>query len=231
MFLKIYTYIILLCFIILKSSEEKAYIKKNIFKYLFLNPTFKKNIYKKKELFYNGLRIGQGYDIHQIKVCENSNELFKNISNGLKNENNFKRLTIGGVKMPNIFVLSHSDGDIIYHSLVDSILGGLTYFDIGTLFSDKNEKYKDKNSSFFLRYTRLLLHKKNYKIGNIDINVIAEIPKISLIRNQIIKNISTLLNIHESQISIKGKTHEKIGIIGEKKAIECFSNVLLVPKG
>ncbi|CRG95388.1 2C-methyl-D-erythritol 2,4-cyclodiphosphate synthase, putative [Plasmodium gallinaceum] len=232
MFLKIYTYIILIYFILLKLSEEKNYIKKNIFNYLFLNPTFKKNTYKKKklEIFYNGIRIGQGYDIHQIKVCDENNEIYKNIYTELKDGQNFKKLTIGGVKIPNICVLAHSDGDIIFHSLVDSILGGLNYFDIGTLFSDKNEKNKDKNSSSFLRYTRLLLHKKNYKIGNIDINVIAEVPKIFLIKNQIIKNISSLLSIDESQISIKGKTHEKLGVIGEKKAIECFSNVLLIPK-
>ncbi|WBY54982.1 2C-methyl-D-erythritol 2 [Plasmodium yoelii yoelii] len=175
------------------------------------------------------MRIGQGYDIHQIKVKSENDD---NKINEIKeyNTQNFKTLIIGGVKINNIYVLSHSDGDIIYHALVDSILGGGGSYDLGTLFPDKSDKYKNKNSACFLRYARMLLYKKRYIIGNIDINIIAEVPKINNIRHEIIRNISQLLNISESQINVKGKTHEKLGVIGEKKAIECFANVLLIPK-
>ncbi|KAI4840441.1 2C-methyl-D-erythritol 2 [Plasmodium brasilianum] len=272
-------------FFILTQSEGKEFIKKinNITRCSFLicrknkvdivailQKTKTKT--KTKTTFgvfsYDGIRIGQGYDIHQIKVhTEGEDEL--NIQNGgsTKNEfaaqhggkdnsefdaqhgvncahelaihkegyalkwvkkntceQNFKILTIGGVKIKNIFVRSHSDGDIIYHSIVDSILGALGSLDIGTLFPDKEQNYQNKNSASFLRYVRLLLHKKKYAIANIDVNVIAEIPKIYPIRHTIIKNISSLLQIDESQINIKGKTHEKLGVIGEKKAVECFAN-------
>ncbi|SBT75697.1 2C-methyl-D-erythritol 2,4-cyclodiphosphate synthase, putative [Plasmodium ovale] len=139
-------------------------------------------------------------------------------------------LTMGGVKIRGISVLSHSDGDVVYHALVDAILGALGSYDLGTLFPDRDEKYRDKSSSSFLRYARLLLYKSGYSIGNIDINVIAEVPKISPIRRDIVRNVSTTLRIAESQISLKGKTHEKMDAVGEKRAIECFSNVLLVPQ-
>ncbi|CZT98107.1 2-C-methyl-D-erythritol 2,4-cyclodiphosphate synthase [Plasmodium falciparum Santa Lucia] len=238
MFLKGYTsnvVLIILTFFILLTKEEKN-IKNNISGYCFLNFGLKKNaIIKKREkqnlkLFcYNGIRIGQGYDIHKIKVLDEEYNTYAN-NDFNKNEQSFKTLTLGGVKINNVLVLSHSDGDIIYHSIVDSILGALGSLDIGTLFPDKDEKNKNKNSAIFLRYARLLIYKKNYDIGNVDINVIAQVPKISNIRKNIIKNISTVLNIDESQISVKGKTHEKLGVIGEKKAIECFANILLIPK-
>ncbi|KYO03526.1 2C-methyl-D-erythritol 2,4-cyclodiphosphate synthase [Plasmodium gaboni] len=239
MFLKGYTsnvVLIILTYFILLTKEEKN-IKKNISGYCFLNFGLKKNaIIKKREkknlkLFsYNGIRIGQGYDIHKIKVLDEEYNNTNTNNDVNKNEQSFKTLTLGGVKINNVLVLSHSDGDIIYHSIVDSILGALGFLDIGTLFPDKDEKNKNKNSAVFLRYARLLIYKQNYNIGNVDINVIAEVPKINNIRKNIIKNISTVLNIDESQISVKGKTHEKVGVIGEKKAIECFANILLIPK-
>ncbi|CXH93747.1 2C-methyl-D-erythritol 2,4-cyclodiphosphate synthase, putative [Plasmodium berghei] len=234
-------YMVLLyyCMIISKIGDANKYIKKRGNNSdLFINSLTIDNrkgyrkVEKKKKFkvqVYNGMRIGQGYDIHQIKVKTENDD---NKMNEIKEYNiqNFKTLTIGGVKINNIYVLSHSDGDIIYHALVDSILGGAGSYDLGTLFPDKSDKYKNKNSACFLRYARMLLFKKGYIIGNVDINIIAEVPKINNIRDEIIQNISQLLNISESQINVKGKTHEKLGVIGEKKAIECFANVLLIPK-
>ncbi|CAA9986758.1 2C-methyl-D-erythritol 2,4-cyclodiphosphate synthase, putative [Plasmodium knowlesi strain H] len=177
---------------------------------------------------YDSVRIGQGYDIHQIRVS--TPEDITVDSSADANKQNFKRLTIGGVQVDTISVLSHSDGDVIYHALVDALLGGMNCLDLGTLFPDGSEKYKNKKSISFLRYARLLLYKKNYAIANLDIIVIAEIPKISPIREEIVRNISSALGISESQVSLKGKTHEKLGPIGQKKAIECFANALLIRK-
>ncbi|CAD2085211.1 2C-methyl-D-erythritol 2,4-cyclodiphosphate synthase, putative [Plasmodium vinckei lentum] len=234
-------YAVLLCYcmIISKIVEANKYINKRgnasrlfINSLIFDNKNGYSKVEKKKKFkvhVYNGIRIGQGYDIHQIKVKTENDD---NKMNELKEHNtqNFKTLTIGGVKINNIYVLSHSDGDIIYHALVDSILGAAGSCDLGSLFPDNLDKYKNKNSASFLRYARMLLYKKGYTIGNIDINIIAEVPKINNIRHEIIRNISQILNISESQINVKGKTHEKLGVIGEKKAIECFANVLLIPK-
>ncbi|KJP86538.1 2-C-methyl-D-erythritol 2,4-cyclodiphosphate synthase [Plasmodium fragile] len=181
---------------------------------------------------YDSVRIGQGYDIHQIRVGPPEDITADSTADytAHANKQNFKRLTIGGVQLDNISVLSHSDGDVIFHALVDALLGGMNCSDLGTLFPDGSEKYKNKNSLSFLRYARLLLYKKNYAIANVDIIVIAEVPKISPIREQIVRNISSALGISESQISLKGKTHEQLGPIGQKKAIECFANALLIRK-
>ncbi|GAB65004.1 2C-methyl-D-erythritol 2 [Plasmodium cynomolgi strain B] len=189
---------------------------------------------------YDGVRIGQGYDIHQIRVGRpeditansnaDSNADSSAGSSSNANKQSFKRLTIGGVQVDTISVLSHSDGDVVFHALVDALLGGMSCSDLGTLFPDNSPKYKNKNSLSFLRYARLLLYKKNYAIANVDIIVIAEVPKISPIREEIVRNISSALGISESQVSLKGKTHEQLGPVGQKKAIECFANALLIRK-
>nr|3B6N_A Chain A, 2-C-methyl-D-erythritol 2,4-cyclodiphosphate synthase [Plasmodium vivax Sal-1] len=184
---------------------------------------------------YDGVRIGQGYDIHQIRVgppedivADTTADTAANTAD--PNKQSFKRLTIGGVPVETISVLSHSDGDVIFHALVDALLGGMSCSDLGTLFPDGSPKYKNKNSLSFLRYARLLLYKRNYAIANVDIIVIAEVPKISPIREEIVRNISSALGISESQVSLKGKTHEQLGPVGQKKAIECFANALLIRK-
>ncbi|SBT31728.1 2C-methyl-D-erythritol 2,4-cyclodiphosphate synthase, putative (IspF) [Plasmodium ovale wallikeri] len=207
----------------------------------FLPLWVKKNnvvIYKKKKkkkrgeelgaLLYNGIRIGQGYDIHKIKVStDNDSKLSEDKYSHEENKGQcFKMLTMGGVKIRGISVLSHSDGDVVYHALVDAILGALGSYDLGTLFPDRDEKYRDKSSSSFLRYARLLLYKSGYSIGNIDINVIAEVPKISPIRRDIVRNVSTTLRIAESQISLKGgkltKNSRKDGCRWGKKGNRVF---------
>ncbi|EUD66818.1 2-C-methyl-D-erythritol 2,4-cyclodiphosphate synthase [Plasmodium inui San Antonio 1] len=155
---------------------------------------------------YDGVRIGQGYDIHQIRVgpLEDITADSTASPSADANKQSFKRLTIGGVQVDNISILSHSDGDVIFHALVDALLGGMSCSDLGTLFPDDSEKYKNKKSLSFLRYARLLLYKNNYAIANVDIIVIAEVPKISRIREEIVRNISSALGISESQVSLKG---------------------------
>jgi len=132
------------------------------------------------------------------------------------------KLYLGGIKIPYYLGLKgHSDGDVIIHALVDSILGACKLKDIGTLFSDKKNKYKNIRSHKMLNKVLIKIKKENYFINNIDINVITEKPKISKYRNKIIKSISNLCNINFNQINIKGKTTEKLGLIGKEKAIAC----------
>ena len=122
----------------------------------------------------------------------------------------------------------HSDGDVIIHALIDSLLGACKLKDIGTLFSNKKEKYKNIRSFKMLNKVLKLINQKGFLINNIDINVIAERPKISKYRNKIIKSLSKLCYIDKDQINIKGKTTEKIGLIGKEKAIaaEVISSVI-----
>ena len=114
---------------------------------------------------------------------------------------------------------SASTDDVIIHAIIDALLGACRLKDIGTIFSNKNKKYKNIRSSKMLNKVLRLINQKGYSINNIDINVIAENPKISKYRNKIINSISKLCNIDKNKINIKGKTTEKLGLIGKEKAI------------
>ena len=146
--------------------------------------------------------FGIGFDIHRL---EKKTTLY-----------------LGGIKIPyHLGLKGHSDGDVIIHALIDSLLGACKFKDIGTLFSDKNNKYKNIRSPIMLNKVLNLVNKKGYFINNIDMNIIAERPKIKNYRNKIIKSISKLCKINKNKINLKGKTTEKLGLIGKEKAIAC----------
>ena len=132
-----------------------------------------------------------------------------------------RKLYLGGIKIPsNVGTLGHSDGDPVLHAISDSILGACKMGDIGEKFSDKNKKYKNIRSTILL--SKLIKKiKKKYLINNIDINIIAQTPKIQKYKIKMIKSIAKLCKISVSQINIKGKTTEKLGVIGKEKAIAC----------
>tara|TARA_Y100000590_G_scaffold468537_1_gene651630 strand:+ start:1275 stop:2408 length:1134 start_codon:yes stop_codon:yes gene_type:complete len=158
----------------------------------------------KKEKNYFGI----GFDIHKL----------------IKR----RKLYLGGVKIPFIFGLKgHSDADPVIHSIIDSLLGACRLGDIGKLFPDKNKKYKNIRSTILLKKVIKLIKSKNFSINNIDINIIVQKPKISKYSNQMKKIISRLCEINPNQINIKGKTTEKLGLIGNGKAIasEAISSV------
>ena len=116
--------------------------------------------------------------------------------------------------------VGHSDGDPVIHALVDSLLGSKKLGDIGTLFPN-NKKFKNKRSTFFLKKIINLLETKNIKINNIDINIIAQQPNLKKYKKIISHNLSKICNISEKQISVKGKTTDRLGNIGKNKAIAC----------
>ena len=153
--------------------------------------------YLKLETYY-----GIGFDIHRL----------------VKN----KKLFLGGVKIPfHSGLKGHSDGDVILHAIIDSLLGAMRKSDIGTLFPSNSSKFKNIRSKNMLAPVLKLLNHNNFSINNIDINLICENPKVSRIRNKVIKSISSLLSINKSLINLKGKTVEKLGIIGKEQAIAC----------
>jgi len=153
--------------------------------------------YLKLETYY-----GIGFDIHRL----------------VKN----KKLFLGGVKIPfHSGLKGHSDGDVILHAIIDSLLGAMRKSDIGTLFPSNSGKFKNIRSKNMLTPVLKLLNHNNFSINNIDINLICENPKVSRIRNKIIKSLSNLLSVNSNLINLKGKTVEKLGIIGKEKAIAC----------
>tara|TARA_Y100000590_G_scaffold171396_1_gene196039 strand:- start:1081 stop:2220 length:1140 start_codon:yes stop_codon:yes gene_type:complete len=147
-------------------------------------------------------KFGIGFDIHRLEPK--------------------RKLYLGGIRIPyHLGLKGHSDGDVIIHALIDALLGACKSNDIGTLFSDKKAKYKNIRSFKMLNKVLKLINIKGFYINNIDINVITQKPKIYKYRNKIIKSISTMCNIEKEQINIKGKTTEKLGLIGKEKAIAC----------
>ena len=131
-----------------------------------------------------------------------------------------RKLYLGGIKIPFVLGLKgHSDADPVLHALIDSLLGACRLGDIGKLFSDKNKKYKNIRSTILLRKVIELIRSKNFSINNIDINIIAQKPKIKKYSKKMTQTISKLCEINPKQINIKGKTTEKLGLIGKEKAI------------
>ena len=159
--------------------------------------TIRSDIKDKKNFKY-----GIGFDVHRLAPK--------------------RKLYLGGVKIPSpLGTLGHSDGDPVLHAVTDSILGACKMGDIGEKFSDKNKKYKNIRSTILLRKIINQIKLKNYTINNIDINIIAQKPKISKFKNKMIQSISKICKISSNKINIKGKTTEKLGLIGEEKAIAC----------
>ena len=133
-----------------------------------------------------------------------------------------RSLYLGGIKIPFLLGLEgHSDADPVLHALTDSLLGACRLGDIGKLFSDKNKKYKNIRSTILLKKVIELIKSKNFSINNIDVNIIAQKPKIKKYSKKMIATISKLCEINSNQINIKGKTTEKLGLIGKGKAIAC----------
>ena len=144
---------------------------------------------------------GLGFDIHRL----------------VKN----KKLFLGGAKIPfHSGLKGHSDGDVILHAITDAILGALRRKDIGTYFPN-SKKFKNIRSPKMLRPVVENLYKSNFSINNLDINLICEQPKVSKYRTKIINSISKLTNLKRDLINLKGKTVEKLGLIGKEKAIAC----------
>ncbi|WP_440914568.1 2-C-methyl-D-erythritol 2,4-cyclodiphosphate synthase [Candidatus Pelagibacter sp.] len=158
--------------------------------------TFKEDI--KEQLTYFGI----GFDIHRL----------------IKG----KKLYLGGIKIPyHSGLKGHSDGDVIIHSIIDSILGAMRKKDIGTFFPDNSDKFKNIRSPKMLKPIIKLLNSNDYHINNLDINLICEKPKISKYRDKILNSLSNLLDLNKDLINLKGKTTEKLGLIGKEKAIAC----------
>ena len=153
-------------------------------------------------------RIGLGYDIHKLTTGRD--------------------LIIGGVKITHEKgLLGHSDADVLIHAIIDAMLGALALSDIGTLFPDTSELYKDADSTILLRDVYKLVKEKNYMIENIDSNIIAQQPKMMPYIPKMKAVLAQVLGLDETDISIKAKTKECLDAVGEKLAIEAQAVVML----
>ena len=159
----------------------------------------------------NNMRIGFASDIHRL--VEN------------------RKLILAGVDVPSLLgELAHSDGDVVYHALAESILGALALGDLGTHFPDSDPKYKDIDSSILVKEVVKLMHEKGFKVGNVDISITLEAPKLKPYILQMRENIASLLEVDVDFISVKAGTNEKLDDIGRGLAVKAESIVLLKEK-
>ena len=154
------------------------------------------------------MRIGSGYDVHAF--CEGNH------------------LTLGGIKIPfNKAFAAHSDGDVLIHAMVDALLGALALGDIGQHFPPNDDKWKDCDSSVFLKHVMGLIKKEGYQVNNIDSTIICEQPKMSPHIPAMRENLAGIMNLELNQVSVKATTTEKLGFCGRGEGIAVKSVCLL----
>lgn len=155
------------------------------------------------------MRIGLGYDIHAFE--------------------DGKPLKLGGVTIPFPQGLKgHSDGDCLIHAICDAILGAAGLGDIGEHFPDTDEINKNIDSRIILEDILKKIKNKGYRIENIDVNIIAQVPKLTPYKTAIKIKLAEIMAIAPSQINIKAKTKEHLDAVGQKLAIECQAIVQLI---
>ena len=154
------------------------------------------------------IRIGQGYDIHRL-IEE-------------------RPLILGGVPVPSERGCdAHSDGDVLIHAIIDSLLGAAALGDIGSHFPPSDEKWKDADSGELLRSIMALLKREGWKLVNIDSTVILENPRLRPHIDLIRSSLAQMTGLSVNSVSVKAKTKEKQDSTGQGKAVEALAAVLI----
>ncbi len=158
------------------------------------------------------IRIGNGFDVHRFS----------------EDAQRDATLTLAGIALPHTHqLIAHSDGDVVCHALCDAMLGALALGDIGMHFPDTDPQYQDISSLVLLREVHNMIKTKNWQLGNADITIIAEQPKISPYQAQMRQSLADTLGLAIDTISIKATTTEKLGFTGRGEGIAVQATVLL----
>ena len=156
-------------------------------------------------------RIGHGYDVH--KLCEG------------------RDLYLGGVKIPHeLGLLGHSDADVLLHALCDALLGAMGLGDIGKHFPDTDDKYKGISSVLLLENVAFTMENEGYVLGNCDITVVAQKPKLAPYIPEMRKIIARTLSCDESLVNVKATTEEHLGFTGRCEGISAHAVALIYKK-
>lgn len=154
------------------------------------------------------MRIGHGYDVHRLVEG--------------------RKLILGGVDIPyTLGLLGHSDADVLLHALSDAILGAIGEGDIGRHFPDTDPAYKGADSIKLLEEVMRLSREKGYRIGNVDVTVVAQRPKLAPFIGTMRKNIAHALRCEEDQVNVKATTTEELGFAGRGEGIAAYAVALL----
>ncbi len=155
------------------------------------------------------MRIGQGYDVHRFGEGDH--------------------IVIGGVSIPHQQgLIAHSDGDVLIHALCDALLGACGLGDIGQHFPDTGQAYANVDSRELLRSCYSLVEQHGYHLGNADMTIVAQSPKMAPHIKAMCENIASDLNADSSQINVKATTTEQLGFTGRKEGIAAYAVVLLL---
>lgn len=164
--------------------------------------------YKGKTIKYMNIRVGFGYDVHQLAEGE--------------------ELILGGIKIPyHKGTVGHSDADVLIHAIIDSLLGAANLRDIGYLFPDSSAEFKNIDSKILLKQAYDKVKEKGFKIGNIDSTLALQKPKVKDQIDYMRRVIADTLLIKEDQISIKASTTEKLGFEGREEGVSAYAVTLL----
>ena len=157
------------------------------------------------------MRIGHGYDVHRLVPGRD--------------------LIIGGVKIDYELGLDgHSDADVMLHAVMDALLGAAALRDIGYHFPDTDMRYKGADSRMLLREVAKKIHEAGYRLGNLDVTMIAQRPKLKPHIPQMMENIAADLGVEVNRINVKATTEEKLGFTGEGLGMSCHAVCILEEK-
>ena len=160
---------------------------------------------------FTDIRIGHGYDVHRL-VEE-------------------RKLIMGGVEIPfEKGLLGHSDADVMLHAVMDALLGAAALRDIGYHFPDTDMRYKGADSRMLLREVAKKIDDAGYKLGNLDVTMIAQRPKLKPHIPQMMENIAADLGVEVSRVNVKATTEEKLGFTGEGLGMSCHAVCILEEK-
>ena len=159
-------------------------------------------------------RIGHGYDLHRLEP--------------VSPEGAGRPFVLAGVRFDHDRgPVGHSDGDAVYHAVTDAVLGALGEADIGQLFPDTDPAHAGADSAIFLERSVRFMGERGYAVGNLDVTVVCETPKVGPRKTEMIANLARLLQCGPERVNLKGKTHEMVDAVGEGRAIEVHAVVLL----
>jgi len=160
---------------------------------------------------YLSFRIGHGFDVHRFKQGGS--------------------VILGGVKIPHTHAFeAHSDGDVLIHAICDALLGAIAAGDIGRHFPDTDQVYENIDSCILLEKVNAMVAEAGYQLGNLDVTVIAQTPRLAAFIQPIRERLAAVLNAGIDQINVKATTTEKLGYIGREEGIAVHSVVILAER-
>ena len=154
------------------------------------------------------MRVGAGFDLHRLVIG--------------------RRLVLGGVELPwEMGLQGHSDADVICHAVIDALCGASGLGDIGTLFPDSDVKYKDARSLDLLREVVERCRREHWAVENVDVTLLAQVPRLAPYRDQIRQNLAQALGVDPSAVGVKATTTDHVGPLGEGQALAAQAVALL----